>query len=62
MISDTERELRRRAAQSALASVKMAGLKPSQFLESLLSQWAEGQASLDEIHSALSAQVATLDD
>ena len=62
MISGTERELRRRAAQSALTSVKMAGLKPSQFLESLLSQWVEGHASLDEIHSALSAQVATFND
>jgi hypothetical protein len=62
MISDTERELRRRAAQSALTSVKMAGLEPSQFLESLLSQWVEGNASLDEVRSALSAQVATLND
>jgi hypothetical protein len=59
MISETERELRRRAAQCALASVKMAGLTPSQFLESLLSQWVEGHASLDEVHSTLSARVAT---
>jgi hypothetical protein len=62
MISETERELRRRAAQSALASVKIAGLKPSQFLESLLSRWVEGNASLDEVHSALSLRVATFND
>jgi hypothetical protein len=61
-ISGTERELRRRAAQAALASVKMAKLIPSLSLESLLSEWAEGRASLDEVRSALSARAATYND
>ena len=61
-ISDTERALRQRAAQSAVASVKMAGLQPSQFLESLLSRWVEGNASLDEVQSALAAEVAQSND
>jgi hypothetical protein len=62
MISETERELRGREAQCALVSVTMAGLTPSQFLESLFSQWVEGHASLDEVHSALSARVATFNE
>jgi hypothetical protein len=56
-ISDTERALRQRAAQSAVASVQMARLQPSQFLESLLSRWVDGVASLDEVQSALAATV-----
>jgi hypothetical protein len=56
-ISDTERALRQRAAQSAVASVQMAGLQPSQFFESLLSRWVDGDASLDEVQSALAAKV-----
>ena len=59
MVSETERELRRRATQAALASVKMAELTPSLFLESLLSDWIEGRASLDEVRSALLARAAT---
>jgi hypothetical protein len=61
-ISDTERELRQGAAQSALASVRMAGLQPSSFLESLLSRWIAGDASLDEVHSALLSQAAHSND
>ena len=56
-ISNTERALRQRAAQSAVASVKLSGLQPSQFFESLLSRWVDGDASLDEVHSALAAKV-----
>ena len=61
-ISDTERALRQRAAQSAVASVEMAGLHPSQFLESLLSRWVDGVASLDEVQSALAVEVAQSND
>ena len=57
-ISDTEKTLRLKAAHSAIASVKMTGLQPSELLESLLTQWIEGEASLDEVHSTLSAKVA----
>ncbi len=61
-ISDTEHALRQRAAQSAVASVEMAGLQPSQFLESLLSRWVDGVASLDEVQSALAVEVAQSND
>jgi hypothetical protein len=56
-ISNTEHALRQRAAQSAVASVKLSGLQPSQFFESLLSRWVDGGASLNEVHSALTAKV-----
>jgi hypothetical protein len=56
-ISNTERALRQRAAQSAVVSVKLSGLQSSQFFESLLSRWVDGDASLDEVQSALTAKV-----
>jgi hypothetical protein len=56
-ISDTEHALRQKAAQSAVASVKMTGVQPSQFFEVLMSRWVDGDASLDEVHSALAAKV-----
>jgi hypothetical protein len=62
IISETQQNLRGRAAQAALASVKMAKLTPSLFLESLLSEWGEGRASLDEVGFALSARAATYND
>jgi hypothetical protein len=62
MVSETEQDLRRRAAQAAITSVKMAKLTPSLFLESLLSEWGEGRASLDEVGFALSARAATYND
>jgi hypothetical protein len=61
-ISNTEHALRQRAAQSAVASVKLSGLQPSQFFESLLSRWVDGDASLDEVHSALAANVGRPND
>jgi len=57
-ISDTEKTLRLKAVHSAIASAKMAGLQPSEHLESILNQWIEGEASLDEVPSTLSARVA----
>jgi hypothetical protein len=61
-ISNTEHALRQRAAQSAVASVKLSGLQPSQFFESLLSRWVDGDASLDEVQSALAAKVGRPND
>jgi hypothetical protein len=61
-ISSTEHALRQRAAQSAVASVKLSGLQPSQFFESLLSRWVDGDASLDEVQSALAAKVGRPND
>jgi hypothetical protein len=61
-ISDTERILRQKATLSALASVKLTGLQPSQRLESLLESWTEGDASLDDILTALLAKVDTSND
>jgi hypothetical protein len=61
-ISDTEKTLRLKAVHSAIASVKMTGLQPSALLESLFTEWVEGEASLDEVHSTLSAKVASSHD
>jgi hypothetical protein len=52
-ISAMERALRLKAAQSALASVGLDGLEPSQRIEMLLAAWIEGNASLDEIYASL---------
>jgi cell filamentation protein len=52
-ISATERELRRKAAQSALASVRNAGLEPSQQIETLFTAWIDGNTSLDDIYASL---------
>ena len=51
--SDKERILRLKAVQSALASVKFAGLQPSQQLESLLTSWIDGKATLDQVYDSL---------
>jgi hypothetical protein len=61
-ISDNERSLRLKAAQSALASVKLAGQQPSQHLESLLVSWIDGNSTLDQIHASLVAKVRPTDD
>jgi hypothetical protein len=56
-ISDNERNLRLKAAQSALASVKLADLQPSQHLETLLASWIDGSSTLDQVHASLLAKV-----
>jgi Antitoxin VbhA len=61
-ISDTEKMLRLKAVHSTVASAKMAGLQPSELLESLFAQWVEGEASLDEVHSTISAKVTSSHD
>lgn len=58
-ISATERELRGSAAQSALASVRLAGLEPSQHLRRLLTAWSDGTESLNTIHDSLMEQWRT---
>ena len=60
--SDKERILRLKAVQAALASVQLAGLQPSQHLESLFASWIEGKSTLDQIHSSLLAKVRTTND
>jgi hypothetical protein len=55
-ISNTERGRRTKAVQSALASVRLAGLVPSQLVICLLLEWADGIRSLDEIHTSLIAE------
>jgi hypothetical protein len=54
-ISATERMLRVRAAQSALASARLDGVGPSQYFRTLLNFWAQGAESLDNIHDLLMA-------
>jgi hypothetical protein len=61
-ISDNERNLRLKAAQSALASVKLAGQQPSQYLETLFASWIDGSSTLDQVHAALLAKVRPTDD
>ena len=55
----TERERRLRAAGSAMASVRLAGLEPSTEIEALLAAWAEGTESLSAIHDRLMEQWET---
>jgi hypothetical protein len=55
--SDKERVLRLNAVQSALASVKLAGLQPSQHLESLFASWIHGESTLDQVYASLLAKV-----
>jgi hypothetical protein len=52
-ISATERKLRVRAAQSALASARLDGAEPSQYFRTLLDSWTQGAESLDNIHASL---------
>ena len=61
-ISDNERNLRLKAVQSALASVKLAGQQPSQRLERLFASWIDGNSTLDEVHASLFAKVKTSND
>ena len=61
-ISDKERILRLKAAQSALASVQLAGLQPSQHLETLFASWIDSKSTLDQVYSSLFAKVRTTDD
>jgi hypothetical protein len=60
--SDKERVLRLKAVQSALASVQLAGLQPSQHLESLFASWIDGKSTLDQVHASLLAKVRTAND
>jgi Antitoxin VbhA len=60
--SDKERILRLKAVQSALASVHLAGLQPSQRLERLFASWIDGNSTLDEVHASLFAAVKTTND
>jgi hypothetical protein len=55
--SDKERILRLKAVQSALASVQLAGLQPSQHLETLFASWIDGKSTLDEVYASLFAKV-----
>jgi hypothetical protein len=59
---DKERILRLKAVQSALASVQLAGLEPSQHLESLFSSWIDGKSTLDQVYASLLAKVKTTND
>ena len=60
--SDKERILRLKAVQSALASVQLAGLQPSQRLEGLFASWIDGNSTLDQVHASLYAKVRTTND
>jgi Antitoxin VbhA len=60
--SDKERILRLKAVQSALASVQLAGLQPSQRLERLFASWIDGNSTLDQVHASLFAEVKTTND
>ena len=60
--SDNERILRLKAVQSALASVQLAGLQPSQRLERLFASWIDGNSTLDQVHASIFAEVKTTND
>ncbi len=60
--SDKERILRLKAVQSALASVQLAGLQPSQRLERLFASWIDGNSTLDQVHASLFAELKTTND
>lgn len=60
--SDKERTLRLKAVQSAVASVQLAGLQPSQHLESLFASWIDGKSTLDLVYDSLLAKVRTTND
>ena len=60
--SDKERILRLKAVQSALASVQLAGLQPSQHLETLLASWIDGKSTLDQVYASLFGKVRRTDD
>jgi hypothetical protein len=60
--SDKERILRLKAVQSALASVQLAGLQPSQRLERLFASWIDGNSTLDQVQASIFAEVKTTHD
>ena len=60
--SPSEIELRRKAAQSALGSVRIAGLKPSPNFEKWLADWTLGKESLESIRSRLTTPRRTEDE
>jgi len=60
--SDKERILRLKAVQSALASVQLASLQPSQHLECLFASWIDGKSTLDQVYDSLLAKVRTTND
>jgi hypothetical protein len=60
--SDKERILRLKAVQSALASVQLASLQPSQHLESLFASWIDGNSTLDQVYDSLLAKVRITND
>ena len=60
--SDKERILRLKAVQSALASVQLASLHPSQHLESLFASWIDSNSTLDQVYASLLAKVKTTND
>jgi Antitoxin VbhA len=60
--SDKERILRLKAVQSALASVQLAGLQPSQRLERLFASWIDGNSALDQVQASIFAEVKTTHD
>jgi hypothetical protein len=60
--SDKERILRLKAVQSALASVQLAGVQPSQHLQRLFASWIGGDSTLDHVHASLLAMVKTNND
>jgi hypothetical protein len=57
--SDKERILRLKAVQFALDSVQLAGLQPSQHLESLFASWIDGTSTLDQVYDSLLGKVST---
>ena len=60
--SDKERILRLKAVQSALASVQLAGMQPSQHLESLFASWIDGKLTLDQVYDSLLTKVRIAND
>jgi hypothetical protein len=60
--SDKERILRLKAVRAALASVQLAGLQPSQHLESLFASWIDGKSTLDQVYDSLFVKVRTAND
>jgi hypothetical protein len=61
-ISTKERELRIKAIQSALASVRMEGYEPSELAQRLFASWSEGTTSLDATRNALLERLRRQDD
>ena len=60
--SDKERILRLKVVEAAVASVQLAGLQPSQHLESLFASWIDGKSTLDQVYDSLLAKVRTAND